>query len=106
LICSSASSTRSRSNAGPIGLSCQLSTKLNLHQGLRELVRANPDRLKISLSGYTAERYARTHARGNVRLVKAKMHLLRNWLDESGATTRVWVGPASGTTVNCASTRP
>ncbi len=74
------------------GLSCQLSTNLNVHQGLRELARANPDRLKISLSGYTAERYARTHARGNLRLVKANMHLLRYWLDEAGATTRVWVG--------------
>ena len=74
------------------GLSCQLSTNLNVHRGLRELARAKPDALKISLSGFTPERYARTHARGNLRLVKANMHLLRYWLDEERATTRVWVG--------------
>jgi pyruvate-formate lyase-activating enzyme len=74
------------------GLPCHLSTNLNVHKGLRELARANPDQLKISLSGFTQERYARTHARGNLRLVKANMHLLRYWLDEAGATTQVWVG--------------
>lgn len=74
------------------GLPCHLSTNLNVHRGLRELARANPDELKISLSGFTPQRYARTHARGDLRLVKANMHLLRYWLDEAGATTRVWVG--------------
>nr|AEI30652.1 radical SAM domain protein [uncultured microorganism] len=74
------------------GLPCHLSTNLNVHRGLRELARANPDEIKISLSGFTPERYARTHARGHLRLVKANMHMLRHWLDEEGATTRVWVG--------------
>lgn len=74
------------------GLPCHLSTNLNVHRGLRELARANPDEIKISLSGFTPERYALTHARGRLRLVKANMHLLRHWLDEEGASTRVWVG--------------
>jgi pyruvate-formate lyase-activating enzyme len=74
------------------GLPCHLSTNLNVHRGLRELARANPTDLKISLSGFTPERYARTHAKGHLRLVKANLHLLRHWLDVEGASTRVWVG--------------
>lgn len=74
------------------GLRCHLSTNLNVTRGLRELARANPHDLKISLSGFTPERYARTHAKGHLRLVKANLHLLRHWLDVEGATTRVWVG--------------
>lgn len=74
------------------GLPVHLSTNLNVDRGLRELARANPDNLKISLSGFTPDAYARTHARGELRLVKANMHLLRHWLDQAGATTKVWVG--------------
>lgn len=74
------------------GLPVHLSTNLNVDRGLRELARANPDNLKISLSGFTPASYARTHARGDLRLVKANMHLLRYWLDNAEATTRVWVG--------------
>jgi pyruvate-formate lyase-activating enzyme len=74
------------------GLRCHLSTNLNVERGLRELARAAPDDLKISLSGFTSESYARTHARGDLRLVKANLHALRYWLDKAGAATRVWVG--------------
>ena len=74
------------------GLPAHLSTNLNVDRGLRELAQANPDNLKISLSGFTPASYARTHARGELRLVKANMHLLRHWLDQAGATTKVWVG--------------
>ena len=74
------------------GLPVHLSTNLNVDRGLHELAQANPDNLKISLSGFTPASYARTHARGELRLVKANMHLLRHWLDQAGATTKVWVG--------------
>lgn len=73
-------------------LRCHLSTNLNVHRGVRELAQAAPDDLKISLSGFTQETYGLRHARGKLRLVKANMHLLRHWLDEAGAKTRVWVG--------------
>lgn len=74
------------------GLPCHLSTNLNVTRGLRELAQANPDDLKISLSGFTPERYAITHQRGDLVLVKSNMRLLRRLLDEARATTRVWVG--------------
>lgn len=74
------------------GLSVHLSSNLNIEQGIPALARANPDELKISLSGFTPQTYARTHAKGDLNLVKANMHLLRHWLDKTGASTRVWVG--------------
>jgi MoaA/NifB/PqqE/SkfB family radical SAM enzyme len=74
------------------GFESMISSNLNVERGLRELLRAGPDELKISLSGFMPEHYARTHARGSLHLVKANLHLLRHLLDETKATTRVWVG--------------
>jgi len=74
------------------GFACHLSTNLNVEHGLREMVRAAPDNLKISLSGFTPQDYARTHARGRLALVKANMYLLRHYLDKYHVATRVWVG--------------
>ena len=73
------------------GLPCQLSTHLNVNQGLRELAQAQPDALKISVSGFMPGRCAGTPQRGDLPLVMAKLRLLRQWLDEARATTRVWV---------------
>jgi len=73
------------------GLPCHLSTHLNVNQGLRELAQAKPDDLKISLSGFTPEHCAGTYKRGDLPLVMANLRLLRQWLDEAQATTRVWV---------------
>lgn len=75
-----------------LGLPCHLSSNLNIEHGLRGVVKANPDNLKISLSGFTPESYAITHARGDLLLVKANMYLLRHWLDHYQSSTRVWVG--------------
>jgi organic radical activating enzyme len=74
------------------GLSCHLSTNLNVERGIAEVAQANPDNLKISLSGFTAETYGKTHVKGDITLVKANMYLLRHYLDKFKATTRVWVG--------------
>ena len=74
------------------GLPSHLSTNLNVERGIRELAKANPTNLKISLSGFTQETYGKTHARGDIALVKSNMHLLRHYLDKYQATTRVWVG--------------
>jgi wyosine [tRNA(Phe)-imidazoG37] synthetase (radical SAM superfamily) len=74
------------------GLPSHLSTNLNIENGLREVARANPANLKISLSGFTPESYAQTHVRGNLALVKSNMFRLRHYLDQYRATTRVWVG--------------
>jgi len=74
------------------GLPSHLSTNLNIEGGFRELAKANPTNLKISLSGFTPETYARTHAKGDLTLVKANLYRLRHDLDRQKAATRVWVG--------------
>lgn len=74
------------------GLRCHLSSNLNVAKGLREVAKAAPDDFKISLSGFTPERYAQTHAGGELHLVKSNMYELRHWLDHYKAPTRVWVG--------------
>lgn len=74
------------------GLPSHLSTNLNVETGLKQVAKANPTNLKISLSGFTPETYSQTHVRGNLALVKSNMYRLRHYLDRFGATTRVWVG--------------
>ena len=74
------------------GLACHLSTNLNVERGLYEMIKAEPDDLKISLSGFTPESYSQTHARGELMLVKANLYLLRHYMDKCGSKTRVWVG--------------
>jgi MoaA/NifB/PqqE/SkfB family radical SAM enzyme len=74
------------------GMRAHLSSNLNIKRGLAEVVAAGPDDLKISISGFSPETYGRTHARGNLELVKANMRALRAEIDRTGAATRVWVG--------------
>ena len=73
------------------GMESHLSSNLNIRRGLEAAIRANPDTLKISLSGFTPETYGRSHAGGDLDRVKANMQALRDLLDQYGATTRVWV---------------
>ena len=74
------------------GLRAALSSNLNIKRGLEEVIAANPDELKISLSGFTNETYERAHAGGDLARLKANMRLIRSYLDRHKATTRVWVG--------------
>lgn len=73
-------------------IGCGLSSNLNVFPGMREVVKANPDYIRISLSGYYKETYGRTHANGNINAVKSNMHRLREMLDRYHATTVVQVG--------------
>lgn len=74
------------------GMRAFLSSNLNIKRGLAEVIAAGPDELKISISGFSPETYNRTHARGNLQLVKANMRAIRQALDATGVATRVWVG--------------
>lgn len=73
------------------GFSCHLSTNLNRGENLDQLIAAGPDELKISLSGFTQESYAKSHKGGDLSLVKKNMHRLRDLLDSSHMATRVWL---------------
>ena len=58
-----------------------VSTTLNIARGLDRLVDAAPDILKISLSGWSQDDYAQTHARGDIDRVKDNLKLLRKLMD-------------------------
>jgi len=69
-----------------------ISTNLNIKKNLEEIIRSNPDEIKISLSGYTQEFYSKTHVKGNIELVKENMKLIRSLINKFNVSTRVWVG--------------
>ncbi|AKS41369.1 radical SAM protein [Wenzhouxiangella marina] len=74
------------------GLPSFLSTNLNVRKGLDALIEAAPGTIKISLSGFSEDSYARTHTRGKLALVRQNLERLRELIDRHQARTRVWVG--------------
>lgn len=74
------------------GLRSYLSSNLNVEKGLRELVKAKPTELKVSISGFSADTYELTHRKGNINLVKSNLYRLRQYLDKYSSPTRIWVG--------------
>lgn len=74
------------------GHGCGISCNLNVFPDMREVVKAEPDYIRISLSGYTNEIYQQTHRNGDVNRVKANMHMLRFHLDSYRSETIVQVG--------------
>jgi hypothetical protein len=70
-----------------------MSNNLNTVIDLRGVVRAEPDYMRISISGFTNESYQRTHSGGDVNAVKSNLYLLRHNLDKYKNTrTRVEIG--------------
>lgn len=74
------------------GHGCGISCNLNVFPDMRDVVKAEPDYIRISLSGYTNEVYQQTHRNGDVNRVKANMHMLRFHLDSYRSKTIVQVG--------------
>lgn len=74
------------------GLPVFLSTNLNVEKNLKKVLLARPDQLKVSLSGFTPERYGRTHRRGSLRLVQANLYLLAHLRDRHRIDTHIYVG--------------
>jgi MoaA/NifB/PqqE/SkfB family radical SAM enzyme len=74
------------------GMRSNLSTNLNIKRGLEAVIAAGPDELKISLSGFSQQSYARTHTRGKLDLVKSNMQLVRTYANKYQVATNIWVG--------------
>lgn len=75
------------------GFLCGLSNNLNTAVDLRGVVQAEPDFMRISISGATNEVYQRTHKGGDVNAVKSNLYLLRRYLDQYKNThTKVEIG--------------
>ena len=58
------------------GLECYLSTNLNVMRDAEALLRARPDAIIISLSGFHQDSYGVTHAGGDIETVKTHMRAL------------------------------
>jgi MoaA/NifB/PqqE/SkfB family radical SAM enzyme len=71
---------------------CGLSCNMNIFPEMKEVVKNNPDYIRISLSGYRNEIYQQTHRRGDINRVKSNMHMLRYYIDAYRSDVIVQVG--------------
>lgn len=74
------------------GFQAVVSTNLSYQKDLEPLMRAEPDVLKISVSGFSQEIYGTTHCGGNVELVKENMHRIAELIRRYQLKTKVMVG--------------
>lgn len=58
------------------GLTCTISTNLNVMRDAEALLRAEPDEIRISVSGFHQATYGITHAGGDIEVVKQHMRTL------------------------------
>jgi MoaA/NifB/PqqE/SkfB family radical SAM enzyme len=73
-------------------ISVGLSSNMSIEKNIDKALMANPDWLKISLSGYYQNVYATTHTGGNINLVKSNMYRIRYLIDKYKLTTKVSIG--------------
>lgn len=73
------------------GIGCDISTNLNLGKQIGAVVAANPDTIKISVSGFDQETYGVTHRKGDIEVVKTNMKRLADAKISSKSKTRVIV---------------
>jgi len=70
-----------------VALSSNLS--INFDKRLDKIVKAGPDSLKVSISGYFPKAYNSTHQGGDINLVKSNLYYLRYLLDKYKVNTLV-----------------
>lgn len=73
------------------GLTCTISTNLNIIKKLEDVLAAGPDVIRVSASGFWQERYGVTHAKGDIEVVKKNMRTLSLLKDKMGAKTALTV---------------
>ncbi|UCD75409.1 MAG: radical SAM protein [Phycisphaerales bacterium] len=77
--------------ASDLGFHVHLSSNLNRLRDAEGLLDAGVKTLRVSLSGFTQEVYEKGHRGGDVELVKANMHRLRDARRRTGSNTRLQV---------------
>jgi len=73
------------------GYLCGVSSNLNLDKSLKEVIKADPEMFRVSVSGFYQENYSKTHKRGDIKVVKANMYRLRHLIDQYKSKTEVQV---------------
>lgn len=74
------------------GMGVGISSNLNFFPDMKNVLKAEPDYIRISLSGFDNEVYQQTHRKGDINMVKSNMHLMRYWLDKLESNTIIQVG--------------
>lgn len=72
--------------ANKYGLSPHLSSNLVRPLNLKDVLKAKPQSLRVSLSGYYPEIYNQTHCTGDINLVKSNAYLLRYLMNQFNST--------------------
>ncbi|MBI5741574.1 MAG: radical SAM protein [Nitrospirae bacterium] len=73
------------------GVSCYLSSNLNIMRNADAVMAADPFSFRISASGFTQEVYGRTHRGGDIERVKKHMVELAEAKKRNKASTRIYV---------------
>lgn len=73
------------------GLACRLSTNLNVMRDADALLRAEPDEIRISVSGFHQDSYGVTHAGGDIEVVKRHVRALAEARQRLSSNTVVTV---------------
>ncbi|MFH1066669.1 MAG: radical SAM protein [bacterium] len=73
------------------GLTCQISSNLNVVKNFKETLEAKPDVFIISVSGFTQEVYGRAHRGGDIERVKQNMRTLAKTRDDLKSTSSILV---------------
>ncbi len=75
------------------GIAAAVSSNLSIKNfdNIEKMVKAKPDYLKISLSGFYPNAYNDTHTGGDIRLVKSNLYKIRYLMDKIGSSTLVEV---------------
>ena len=66
-----------------------LSSNMSVEKNIDSVLRANPNWLKVSVSGYYQDVYATTHTGGNINLVKSNLYRVRYLIDKYKLNTKV-----------------
>jgi tetratricopeptide (TPR) repeat protein len=74
------------------GFGVGISSNLNAFPDLRDAIKAEPDYLRISVSGMRNSNYQTTHRGGNIHAVKANMYHVREFIDRYKSQTIVQMG--------------
>jgi len=73
------------------GLQCDLSSNLNILKNPEAIVAANPNSIRISISGFNQNTYKLTHQGGDVEKVKENMQLLADAIKSTNSKTKTHV---------------
>ena len=73
------------------GFSCTFSANLNFIKNLENVVKSEPNIIRISLSGFEQKTYEKGHKKGNIETVKQNMKILSEIIKKYQSSTNVTV---------------